>query len=110
MQRRTMAVAMGLCVALAVQAKEIEISQKSKAFLLQKEAVHTMRLSVGDTVSFRNDDPFFHNVYSASKAKEFDLGSYPQGQSRKVVFEKEGSVEVECAIHPDMKLRIDVVK
>jgi plastocyanin len=102
--------ALALAASFAAGAKELEVSQKSKTFLVQKEAVHALKLSVGDSISFRNDDPFFHNVYSASKTKEFDLGSYPQGQSRKVVFDKEGTVEVECAIHPDMKLRVDVAK
>ena len=96
--------------ALAAHAKEIEVSQKSKMFMVQKNATHSLRVNVGDSVSFRNDDPFFHNVYSASKVKEFDLGSYPQGQAKKVVFDHEGGVDVECAIHPDMKLHIDVVK
>ena len=41
-------------------------------------------------------------------AKTFDLGSYPQGQSKKVVFDKPGTVEVECAIHPEMKLVVEV--
>jgi plastocyanin len=94
----------------AAQAKEIEVSQKGKAFVMQKNAVHSLRVNVGDTVSFRNDDPFFHNVFSGSKVKEFDLGSYPQGQARKVVFDNEGGVDIECAIHPDMKLHVDVVK
>lgn len=99
-----------LAAACAAQAREIEVSQKGKAFVVQKNAVQSLRVSVGDTVSFRNDDPFFHNVFSASKPKEFDLGSYAQGQARKVVFDKEGAVDVECAIHPDMKLHVDVVK
>jgi plastocyanin len=96
--------------ALLAHAKEIEVSQKGKTFMVQKNAASALRVNVGDTVSFRNDDPFFHNVFSASKVKEFDLGSYPQGQARKVVFDHEGGVDVECAIHPDMKLHIDVVK
>jgi plastocyanin len=107
---RFMSIVLVLGAACAAQAKEIEVSQKGKAFVVQKSAVQSLRVNVGDTVSFRNDDPFFHNVFSGSKAKEFDLGSYAQGQSRKVVFDNEGAVEVECAIHPDMKLRIDVVK
>ncbi len=107
--KKTIAAALALA-ALGVHAKEDEVSQKSKAFLVNKSPVQTLRLSVGDTLAFRNDDPFFHNVYSASKVKEFDLGSYAQGQSRKVVFDHEGGVDIECAIHPDMKLHVDVVK
>lgn len=110
MKPRNIAFGFALCAAFAASAKEIEVTQKSKTFMVQKSPAKALRVNVGDSVSFRNDDPFFHNVFSASKAKEFDLGSYPQGQARKVVFDKEGTVEVECAIHPDMKLRIDVVK
>src|SRR5579859_1788687 len=90
-----------LAAALPAAAKEIEVSQKGKAFQYLKSPVQEVRLSVGDTVNFRN-------VYSSSPVKSFDLGSYPQGQGRKVTFDKEGVVEVECAIHPEMKLRIEV--
>lgn len=100
--------ALGGC--LGAQAADFEISQKGKTFLHNKAPAATLRVKAGDSVNFRNDDPFFHNVYSASSAKPFDLGSYPQGQSRKVTFDKEGTVEVECAIHPDMKLKVEVAK
>jgi plastocyanin len=43
-----------------------------------------------------------------SDAKLFDLGSYPQGQSKPVTFDKPGTVEVECAIHPQMKITVEV--
>src|SRR6185369_14298657 len=35
---------------------------------------------VGSTVSFPNMDPIFHNIYSLSKPKTFDLGSYDKGE------------------------------
>lgn len=83
--------------------REITVSQKDKQF-----APTEIRINAGDSVSFRNDDPFFHNVFSFSETRVFDLGSYPQGESRKVVFDKPGEVEVECAIHENMKLKIIV--
>jgi plastocyanin len=86
-------------------AEEHVVSQKNKAF-----SVETLKIKVGDTVNFRNDDPFFHNIFSLSDVQTFDLGSYPQGQSRKTKFDKPGKVEVECAIHPTMKMVIDVAK
>ena len=59
----------------------------------------------------RNDPyPISMNIFSLSDTKTFDLGSYPQGQSKKVVFDKPGTVEIECAIHPDMKLVVEVKK
>lgn len=60
-------------------------------------------IPAGSTVSFPNRDPVFHNVFSLSKAKSFDLGSYDKGDTRKVVFPKPGIVEVYCHLHPDME-------
>jgi plastocyanin len=90
---------------LNVHAKEFEVSQKDKEF-----APKALKIKTGDMVSFKNDDPFSHNVFSLSDTKTFDLGSYPQGQTRKITFDKPGTVEVECAIHPDMKITIEVQK
>ena len=89
----------------AAHAADQVVVQKNNEFSVQK-----LKLKRGDSVEFRNDDPHFHNVFSLSEAKSFDLGSYPQGQSRKVTFDKEGTVDVECAIHPRMKLTIEVAK
>lgn len=89
----------------AAQAKEVEVTQKNRKF-----GPTQLSVKVGETVSFKNEDPFFHNVYSLSDAKTFDLGSYPQGQAKNVTFDKPGTVEVECAIHPEMKLNIKVEK
>lgn len=108
-RQKTLAIAL-LLAAAGAHAADVEVSQKGKTFLHNKAAVQVLKVKTGDTVSFRNDDPFFHNVFSASPAKPFDLGSYPQGQSRKVMFEKEGTVEIECAIHPEMKMKVEVAK
>ena len=49
-------------------------------------------------------------IFSLSSGNDFDLGSYPQGQSRKTTFNKEGTFDVECAIHPEMKMVVKVEK
>ena len=95
----------GFAALPATYAKDFEVAQKDKKFSQSKLAVQ-----VGDSVSFKNEDPFSHNVFSLSDAKTFDLGSYPKGQAKKVTFDKAGTVEVECAIHPDMKIDIEVQK
>jgi plastocyanin len=89
----------------AAQAAEQTVGQKDKAFTTK-----SLKIKVGDSVNFRNDDPYFHNVFSLSPVQSFDIGSYPKGQSRKVTFTKAGKVEVECAIHPEMKMEIEVGK
>src|SRR5437868_7994836 len=87
------------------QAGEFVVGQANKAF-----TVNTLKIKVGDSVSFRNDDPFFHNIFSLSEVQSFDLGSFPQGQSRRITFNTAGTVEVECAIHPEMRMVIEVSK
>src|SRR5215467_10050094 len=65
-------------------------------------------IPAGSTVSFANLDPIFHNVFSLSKAKSFDLGNYPKGQKRSVKFSKPGIVFVDCHLHPNMSAAIVV--
>jgi plastocyanin len=65
-------------------------------------------VQAGSTVSFPNMDPVFHNIFSLSKPRSFDLGSYDKGDSRQVVFPKPGIVEVYCHLHPNMAATIVV--
>lgn len=65
-------------------------------------------IPVGSIVSFPNMDPIFHNIYSLSKPKTFDLGSYDKGETRKVTFPKPGIVTVYCHLHPNMAATIVV--
>lgn len=57
---------------------------------------------VGSTVEFPNLDPVFHNIFSLSSARAFDLGYYSEGKSRSIVFPRAGVVQVYCHIHPEM--------
>jgi plastocyanin len=66
-------------------------------------------IPVGSSVSFPNGDPIFHNVFSLSGAKKFDLGYYPAGQTRIVKFDEPGVVQVYCHLHPNMYAAIVVV-
>jgi plastocyanin len=62
----------------------------------------------GTTVSFPNMDPIFHNIFSLSKPREFDLGSYKKGESRSVEFPRAGIIEVYCHLHPNMEATVVV--
>lgn len=57
---------------------------------------------VGATVTFPNRDAFFHNVFSYSPPRSFDLGRYPKGETRTVRFEESGVVRIFCEIHASM--------
>lgn len=56
-------------------------------------------VTVGSTVDFPNDDPFFHNIFSLSSAATFNLGRYPRGRTRSQTFTKPGVVKVYYQIH-----------
>jgi plastocyanin len=94
-----------LAFAGGATAAEHMVTQKNKAF--DKTA---LTIKAGDKVSFRNDDPFVHNVFSLTEPGSFDLGTYAQGQAKGQVFAKDGKFEIECAIHPEMKLLLTVTK
>jgi plastocyanin len=73
------------------------LEQKNQSFVPR-----VLAIAAGTTVDFPNYDLVFHNVFSVSPAKRFDLGKYPRGQSRSVTFPKAGLVKVYCDIHSDM--------
>lgn len=81
-----------------------ELMQKNQMFI-----PHIMVVPVGTTVEFPNADNVYHNVFSFSKTKTFDLGRYAQGKSKSVKFDKPGMVDVFCEIHSDMRAYVIVV-
>ena len=73
------------------------LDQRNESFV-----PYVLAVTVGSTVDFPNSDRTYHNVFSLSKAKRFDLGRYPRGQSRSVRFDQPGVVRVFCEIHSHM--------
>jgi len=71
---------------------------------------HVLPIPVGSTVLFPNNDKVDHNVFSMSRTKQFNLGSYKPGESQTVVFDKPGIVEVRCDVHAEMAAYILVMK
>ncbi len=63
----------------------------------------------GSSVAMPNDDDVAHNVFSFSEPKNFNLGIYPKGQSKSVVFDAPGLVEIYCSIHQHMSASVLVV-
>jgi len=75
----------------------------------ERFAPHVLPVVRGTTVEFPNDDLLFHNVFSLSRAKDFDLGRYPRGVARAVTFDRPGVVQVFCHIHSDMSAVVVVL-
>jgi plastocyanin len=59
---------------------------------------------VGTTVEFPNLDDTYHNVFSYSKIKRFDLGRYRKDEKPgTVLLDKPGTVTIHCDIHERMR-------
>jgi len=71
---------------------------------------HVLPVLVGSTVQFPNNDKVDHNIFSMSRTKKFNLGSYKPGDSKTVLFDKPGIVEVRCDVHAEMAAYILVMK
>jgi plastocyanin len=74
------------------------VEQKDERF-----APRVLPVLAGTTVAFPNGDAIYHNVFSLSSARTFDLGRYPRGESKSVRFDRPGVVQVFCHIHSDMR-------
>src|SRR5690349_5968313 len=88
----------------APPAREVRVQQRGKRFV-----PGLIGVTAGQTVSFPNGDPFFHNVFSPSVARTFDLGQYRTGETKRRRFPTPGVVDVYCNIHPEMSATILVL-
>jgi plastocyanin len=70
---------------------------------------HVMAIPVGSTVTFPNEDPISHNLFSLSSASSFDLGLYRTGAGKSHTFTAPGTVNVYCNVHPNMSAVIQVM-
>ena len=77
------------------------VDQKGKTFI-----PHALSVAVGDTITFKNSDPFAHNAYTDDEANEFDIGMQAPGKDVSITLKAAGVFSVECAIHPNMLLEV----
>jgi plastocyanin len=102
---RAIIVAISALIAAAgiAWAADFTVVQRNQEF-----SVRDLEVRVGDRVTFINGDNVTHNVYSETKGMEFEIELQPPGRSDVVRFARPGTVEVRCAIHSAMRLRVDV--
>lgn len=84
---------------------EFVMDQKNLTFI-----PHILPVPVGSTVVFPNNDKVDHNVFSLSRTKSFNFGSYKPGATKSVTFDKPGIVELRCDVHAEMAAFIMVLK
>ena len=83
--------------AKAAAVKTVSVLTEGKEFRPRLTVV-----AVGSTVSFPNNDPFNHNVFSLSDEGAFDLGLYGRGQAKSSKFTRPGVIRVYCNVHATM--------
>lgn len=75
----------------------VAMDQRNETFV-----PHILAVMVGTMVDFPNSDLTYHNVFSLSRAKRFDLGRYAAGRSKAVRMDRPGVIRVFCDIHSHM--------
>lgn len=101
--KKLFTVLLALTFSQTLMAKDYVVNQSGKQF-----DKASLDLKVGDTITFKNSDGFAHNAYSDDEANEFDIGMQKPGQDITVKMSAASTVEVECAIHPDMHMTVNV--
>jgi plastocyanin len=79
--------------------------QERRFVMRQRNMQFTPRVlvaPVGSTVELPNDDRVFHNVFSFTNGKPFDLGLYPTGASKHITLDRPAVNRLFCNIHPHM--------
>ena len=85
----------------ALAGKDHEVFQDDIKFSVPLKVIKP-----GDTLTFTNKDKVVHNIVSLTSEFQFDLGKVRPGESKSLQFNAEGVVDIECTIHPGMRLTL----
>ena len=86
--------------------KPYELTQRGLQFYPS-----VLPLEKGATVAFPNEDNTYHNVFSYSPEKRFDLGRYAKEDvPPKIVFDEAGQILVFCEVHEHMRAIVLVLE
>jgi plastocyanin len=88
--------------------EKMDVYQADRAFFQNAKRIVALKVQSGEAVRFHNKNKLSHNLYSVSSSKTFDLGLLRKNESRSILFDRRGEVEIQCAIHPEMLLVVDV--
>jgi len=97
-----------------VKAPPVQEDLSKTTFIMDQQNLtfnpHILPIPVGASVDFPNNDKVDHNIFSLSRTKKFNLGSYKPGDNKTVLFDKPGIVELRCDVHAEMAAYIMVLK
>lgn len=80
----------------------IDVDQRDMLFV-----PHVLPVVRGTTVRFLNSDPLPHNVFSPEG--KYNLGTWPQGETKDRKFDKPGVYTQLCRVHPEMEAFVVVL-
>jgi plastocyanin len=88
--------------------QEHVVIQKNRIFS-QSE----LTINIGDTIIFKNEETdVIHNVYSITPGNEFEIHHQKPGTQTPILIDSKkhrpGKMVIECAIHPTMKIVVQV--
>ena len=89
----------------SAHADQLIVTQNNLQFSNSIEVIKT-----NDIVTFKNEDNIIHNIVSLTKDFEFDLGKIEPGMIKSLQFTGDGVVDVECTVHPNMKMTLFIRK
>lgn len=101
--KKSIVLVLGLALGSSAFGAEHVIDQLGRKFIPAN-----LKVKVGDTIRFKNSDPFAHNAYTDDKINEFDTGMQATGQDAVMTVKGKSSFKVQCAIHPEMLLDVKV--
>lgn len=102
MRKLFIAIVLGLVTGVAIAA-EFEVRQVGRMFTPAR-----LNVGKGSVVHFVNDEKIVHHAFVDTPQFAADSGDIPPGESRDIVFTRPGSYTVRCAIHPQMRMMVDV--
>lgn len=97
-----------LLLALFVLFANTAMAEKSHEIMLEKIkfSVPLKVVKPSDQLTFTNGDKIVHNIISMTNDFQFDLGVVKPGESKSVKFNETGVVDIQCTIHPEMKMTL----
>ena len=84
---------------------EFEVRQSDRSF-----APARLTVGKGSVVHFANDETYVHHAFVDTPDFKADTGDIPPGERRDIVFTRAGTYTIRCAIHPQMKLVVEVTE
>ncbi|MGE5537039.1 MAG: cupredoxin domain-containing protein [Gemmatimonas sp.] len=92
-----------LAAGTVAAADAVQVSQRNRTF-----SPDSIQIDRGTVVRIVNDDRVTHHIYVDTPGMSFDSGEQPIGHTVELRFDRAGTFDVMCAIHPTMRLRVTV--